>query len=384
MTWQPLNLAAPEYAVDPEPPHVDYGGLLYRGKRHVVSAPTESLKTLVVMALALDAIRAGRRIGLLDFEMGPHALRRLLVDLGATLEQLAAVYYVEPGGPPGPADLDAIAEQQLELVVIDASMGAFHASHLDDNKRQDVESFAAQWITPLWQRGIATVVLDHVTKAAEGRGKYAIGSERKVGQVDVHLGLEVIGTPLARGGQGLVKVHVHKDRPGFLHRPHAAEIALTSDPDTHRITWEVRPAANEPGDTFRPTVLMQRVSAFLQEQTEPVSLTTVENNVQGKSRDWIRKAVQALIDDGYISESRGSRGARMLTSARAYTTTPDHAQTTPGAVTTTTPSAPHPSKGGAVAGAVNGGVTTPGEIDPDYVAYLESIAAEMADAGELA
>jgi hypothetical protein len=141
-------------------------------------------------------------------------------------------------------------------------MGAFHASGLDDNKRQDVEAFAAQWVTPLWQAGVGTVVLDHVTKAAEGRGKYAIGSERKVGQVDVHLGLEAVGTPLTRGGSGLVKVRVHKDRPGFLLRPCAAEIVLSSEPDTHRISFEIRaPAdvAQGSGGDFRPTNLMEKV-----------------------------------------------------------------------------------------------------------------------------
>jgi hypothetical protein len=166
----------------------------------------------------LHAIRAGRQVAIIDFENGPRATRRLLVDLGATNDELGGIYYVEPDGPPTAADVESIVGAAVELVVIDASMGAFHASGLDDNKRQDVEAFAAQWVTPLCQAGVGTVVLDHVTKAAEGRGKYAIGSEREVGQVDVHLGLEAVGTPLTRGGSGLVKVRVHKDRPGFLQR----------------------------------------------------------------------------------------------------------------------------------------------------------------------
>ena len=48
MTWQALNLASFEYAADPGPPHPDFASLLYVAKRHVVSAPTESLKTLAV------------------------------------------------------------------------------------------------------------------------------------------------------------------------------------------------------------------------------------------------------------------------------------------------------------------------------------------------
>jgi hypothetical protein len=313
--WQPLNLASSEYELEPDPPHPDYSGLLYVGKRHVVSAPTESLKTMIVMAIALDAIRAGRKMASIDFEMGPHAMRRLLVDLGATQEELATVHYVQPDGPPSKADIEAIVGKGIDIVVFDASMGAFHASGLDDNKRQDVEKFAATWIDPLWQRGIGTVVLDHVTKNIEGRGRYAIGSERKVGQVDVHLGLELV-SQLTRGGLGLVKVHVHKDRPGFLQRPYAAEIAFTSEPDTHAISWQIRPTATaNPTAGWQPTILMGRAIDFLEQQTEPVSRTAVAAGI-GKNKQQALRAIDILIAKGDIHESPGPRNAKLLTLTR--------------------------------------------------------------------
>jgi hypothetical protein len=358
VTWEPLNLAASEYAVDPEPPHDDYHGLLYAGKRHVVSAPTESLKTLIVLVLVLHAIRAGRVVAVIDFEMGAHATRRLLVDLGATDDELAAVYYVEPDGPPSAADIEAIVEAKVELVVLDASMGAFHASGLDDNKRQDVEKFAGTWITPLWQRRVATVVLDHVTKAAEGRGKYAIGSERKVGGVDVHLGLEVVGTTLTRGGLGLVKVRVHKDRPGYLHRPYAAEIALVSDTTTHAITWEIRPAAaTDTTGHWQPTVLMERVSTYLQSQADGASRNQIEINVKGMSSKHKRQAIDELIAGGYAREEPGARNARLVRSVKPFTSPPrlDLASTSPGEVAHDLASSPHPLQGGEVPGEVPGG-----------------------------
>ena len=381
MSWEPINLASPTYAVDPEPPHPDFHGLLYVGKRHVVSAPTESLKTLTMQALLLNAIRAGRVVACVDLEMGPHATRRLLTDLGATADELAAVYYVQPNGPPTAADLDAIIEQRVELVMIDASAGAYDVSGLDDNTRKDAERFARQWITPLWLAGVATVVIDHVTKNAEGRGKYAIGSERKVGGVDVHLGLEAV-SQLTRGGIGLVRVRVHKDRPGFLHRPHAAEIALTSDRITHAITLKIRPTAvTETPGHWQPTVLMGRVSEYLQAQTEPVSLAVVEGAVRGKSRDWIRKAVQALVEGDYVTETRGARNARMLTSAHPFTTSPHLTPTSPGGVTTTSPDLAPPPQGGEVRGEVGeepGELTSPSELhDQLELDRLQLLAEEM-------
>ena len=66
-----------------------------------------------------------------------------------------------------------------------------------------------------------------------------IGSERKLGTVDVHLGFESVW-PLHRGSDGHIKVVTHKDRPGFLPRPNAAEIVLESDPVSHRVSWTFR------------------------------------------------------------------------------------------------------------------------------------------------
>jgi hypothetical protein len=150
----------------------------------------------------------------------------------------------------------------VKFAVIDAAAGAYHASGLDDYKRADAEAFAHTWIVPLWLLGITTAVLDHVVKSSEARGRYAIGSERKLGTVDVHLGFHAI-KHLTRGGPGLIRIDTHKDRPGHLARPHAAELGLQSDPTTHRITWEFKAAGvtnmSDAGDNWRPTALMARV-----------------------------------------------------------------------------------------------------------------------------
>lgn len=240
---------------------------------------------------------------MIDFEMGKASTRRMLLDLGATDEELRAVAYFSPDGPPNKDDISTVSDR-ADLAVIDASLGAFHASGLDDNKRQDVERFAGTWIDPLWKGGVATLTLDHVTKSTEGRGKYAIGSERKVGHVDTHLGLETVGTPLVRGGTGLVKVRVHKDRLGFLHRPYAAEIAFTSDPETHAIAWEIRASSpiGQPSDSWRPTVLMERVLEYLSRQPKPVSRNNIVTGISG-NRKFTLQAITALIEDGLIEDT---------------------------------------------------------------------------------
>lgn len=314
MSWERVDLTAPEFQRPTEPPYLC--GLVYRGKRHAVTGPPEALKTVLAIILGLEHMRAGHgAFALLDFEMGEHATRLLLDDLGATPAEIAAVYYVSPDGPPTPDDLDALRAANVGLVVIDAAAGAFDVSALDDNKRQDAERFGRVWIDPLWQCGITTVLIDHVVKNVESRGRFAIGSERKLGAVDVALGLEAV-TQLRRGGNGVVRVIAHKDRPGHLHRPRAGELHLTSDPDTHRITWTFKAAtADDPGPTdggFRPTILMDRILEYLAGQVEPVSRKTVTDRVTGK-REYLLQGIDILVAEGRVREEHGAHGAKLLT-----------------------------------------------------------------------
>ena len=180
-------------------------------------------------------MRAGNTVAVVDFEMGPYPTRRLLLDLGFTLDEIRDhVAYYDAPGEPGPADIAAMVEANVSFVVIDATAGAYDASNLDDNKRQDVERFARAWVRPLFEIGITSLLIDHVTKNVETRGAYMIGSERKLGGLDVHLGLELVGKkPLTRGGSAVVKVNVHKDRPGHLRRPVAP--SSTSSPTRRAI-----------------------------------------------------------------------------------------------------------------------------------------------------
>lgn len=316
-SWLPLNLA--DIADEPPVrPTLGGVGIVYPGKRHVFSGPQESAKTLAAYVIALQVIREGGRVVLLDFEMGAWDTKTRLRELGATVPELAELAYVEPAEPARPDAIARLVGLAPALVVLDAAAGAYQLEGLDDNKRGDVERFAAIYVRAFWRAGIATILLDHVTKNAETRGSYAIGSERKVGGADVHLGFEVV-TPIKRGGTGLYKVTTHKDRGGFLRRGKLAEFHLHSDPDTHAISWELRPAEEAHGDEheFRPTHLMEKVSRWLELQQSPVSRNEVEKAVEGKGQ-YVREALDILTREAWISETKGAKRARLVESVRAY------------------------------------------------------------------
>lgn len=321
-SWQPINLLA---LADTPPERPSIGGLLYRGTRHVFSGEPESGKTFAAFALGLEAIRAGGRILHLDFEMYAVRTRERLREMGATDAELAHWVHVEPDAPPGPGQLDALLALDPTFAIIDAAAGAYDMAGLDDNARKDVERFARMIVSPLSRAGVGTVVIDHVTKNKETRGRFTIGSERKIGGADVHLGFEAV-KPIYRGATGLVKITTAKDRFGYLPRPHAADLELVSDPETHAITWTLRPAAQraEQGEatTFRPTGQMERISRYLESRAEPASRADVEASIPGK-RDYKRIALDALAQGGYVSEAAGARSARLYESLKPYRETDD-------------------------------------------------------------
>ena len=314
--WQPIDLLA---FADRDAVTPTLAGLIYpAGTRHLFSGEPESGKTLAAFALGLEEIRAGGRILHLDFEMFTGPTRERLREMGATDAELAAWIHVEPDAPPRNGDLDGLLALEPTLAIVDAAAGAYAALGLDDNARKDVEVYARQIVGPLARAGVSSITVDHVTKNREGRGRFAIGSERKVGGVEVHLSFEAV-RPLHRGSTGLVRITVAKDRAGYLPRPHACDLELASDPDTHAITWTFTTTPKTEPGTWRPTALMEKVSRYLEAQTTPVPRGAIETAKLGKQTIYVRQALDALVADGYATETPGPRGARLYQTITLFT-----------------------------------------------------------------
>ena len=318
-TWRPLNLATLGER-DPVQPTLGGVGLVYPGRRHLFSGPPESAKTLAAYIVGLKEIRAGGTVILIDFEMGRWDARERFLELGATADELASLLYVEPEKPADEATMLGLLKLAPTLAIIDATAGAYALQNLDDNKRADVEKWSRLYLHTFAAHGVGTLAIDHVVKNAENRGGFAIGSERKVGGVDVHLGFEPLGKKLTRGGRAFYRIMTHKDRPGFLPRPQAAVFELHSDPETHAISWTVTPPVTQQdadADGFRPTVLMERVSEYLERFGGPASRRQIEQDVKGKGTGK-RQAMDKLVEEGYATAFDGARGARLLQHIRPY------------------------------------------------------------------
>jgi hypothetical protein len=117
------------------------------------------------------------------------------------------------------------------------------------------------------------------------------------------------------------RVITHKDRPGHLSRPRAAELELTSDPENGRVTWAFRQPreADDDAGGFRPTRLMEKVSRFVEAHVpeETPSRKAVEEAVTGKAT-FVRQAMDVLLAEDFIAEEPGPRNARLLRSLKPY------------------------------------------------------------------
>jgi len=321
-SWTPIDLVATANE-PPEPATI--GGIAYPGRRHVYSGEPETLKSWAALVLCVEEIRAGRTVLYIDFnEMGGRDVLERLRALGLTDEEIRERFiYLEPHeamtDPAVLADVAALVrDRNPSLVVLDAFTGALETHRLDPASGVEVQRFYSTVIDPLRAGGAGVLALDHLKKDPTSRGKFSIGSERKIGACDVHLGFEAV-KPFGRGRSGLARIVVHKDRPGYLARPKCAELALTSDPETGCVTWTLTPSEPAPADErpFRPTFLMERVSRHVEHAGEVQGRNALQRAVKGNA-GALRQAIELLVAEKHLAESEGPRNAKPLTSLRPY------------------------------------------------------------------
>ena len=318
-SWRPVDLTTLADRPQPQPDLAPNFPLKYPGCRVLVSAPPESIKSLLEYAYALDVVRAGGRVAIIDFEMGGHAALQLLRELGASTDEIRAIdFYDDPQEAMSDSTMERLTAEGYAFVLIDAGVGAYSLEGVDDNKRDQYETWARRWIDPIWTSGATVAVIDHEAKSSS---RWAIGTERKRGRVDVHLHIET-KTSLVRGGRGVYRINVEKDRAGYIRElaPNGWELQILSEPETHRLHLSLVPRDEAAEGSFRPTTLMARVSKYVREN-DGCSPSNVKANVKGKAQ-WLLRAIDALVDEGYI-DKRPAKVGSTLHHVTPFSATPD-------------------------------------------------------------
>lgn len=346
-TWQPANLA-PYLDGTYTPPvptlftRTDNVALLYPGLVHDIHGESESGKSLLIQTETARQLQAGNNVAYIDYESDAGQIIERLTLMGCTHKQIAdGLTYIRPEQSPYTTReqhaFRTLLTHTYTLAIIDGVTDALTQEGAASKDNDDI----ARWHrhiprTIARHTGAAVILIDHVTKNTDTRGRFAIGGQTKMAAIDGASYLAEVVHPLGRGMKGTITLRVAKDRPGSIrpksgtYRPsdrtqEAARITIDST-DPERIITTINPPEQTMEDTdeksVRFTHLMEKLARIVQNFTEPISVREVMKIYRedgGKAKTaTILKSINDLLDDGYLIEKEGPRNSRLLRSAHAY------------------------------------------------------------------
>jgi len=267
--WEPVDLAAlAGHIGEPEEPGIltreDGARLLYAGRIHWLSGEPESCKSWTAQRAGAEVIRAGGIVVYVDHEATPLEVLGRFESHGVPIDDIVGrLAYVRPDLLATPPRLAPLLALRPALVIVDAAQGSIALRGGDPDRAADVAAWALATLVPFARAGAAVLVLDHVTKARETRGRWPVGSGHKLALTDVAFRLEAV-LPFGRGRNGLSRLYVVKDRPGALRQladgDHLADVAMESHPDGS-ILFELRPPGHPGAGGIALTLPQNRVMA---------------------------------------------------------------------------------------------------------------------------
>lgn len=302
-------------------------GLFYKGKVHVVAGEPESGKSWLAQHAAAVVLAADGRVTYLDFEDDEYGVVARLLALGVAADVVVESFvYVRPDEALG-TENGALLDQACagsELAVLDGTTEAMALHGWKPKDDIDTALFQARILRRMSASGAAVVVIDHVVKDREQRGRYATGSQHKLAGVDGAQYLVDARKRWAPGRSGMARITVTKDRPGRVRAglddlSTVGDMVVTSWPDG-AVEIEIRPplvSTTAADGGSRPTVLMERTSLYLAAHSgEDVSTNRVRQGVKGNN-EGIDRALDVLAAESFVTLSMVGR-SRYYRHGRPY------------------------------------------------------------------
>lgn len=204
-----------------EPPDELVRDLIYAKRLHSLSSEPGDGKTLCALWAALEVGRQDRPVLYLDAENGPALIAERLEELGAEPDGLDEWFHYHPA-PEISLDADSLAALRATIENVRPALAVFDSlpdflalAGLDENSAGDVTRWILKVPQLIKDAGCAVLLLDHVTKSVEGRGRYARGSGAKLAKMDVAWSLSRT-MPFDRERVGEITLSLRKDREAYL------------------------------------------------------------------------------------------------------------------------------------------------------------------------
>lgn len=290
--------------------------LFYPGRINTVFGESGSGKTWLVLLACSQEISRGNHVVFIDFEDDlSSALARLKI-IGATDDDLTErFHYMAPEeklGKRRKALATMLETLRPTLVVIDSTGESLALEGLGPNNDDDV----AKWLRVLPKActgsGAAVAVVDHVTKAEDGRGA-PIGSQRKRAGTYSAFYVEV-EKPFSQGLDGSARIVANKDKAGHFRKGDLiARLVATARPDG--LDLSLAPVVSKV-DAMWDEGLLVKISTGLEkamaESADDEWLGASRAYIEGKefvtgyTRAKIRKHLDHLVTLGHVHrEKRG-------------------------------------------------------------------------------
>ena len=291
----------------------------------------EAGKSWIAAWLALQAMEAGWSVVYIDEEGGPAMAAERLLALGASPQLVSQQlwYYAfeqRRWDASDLAELDLVISaahqvgRGLGLAVLDSLPDFLAAAGLSEDSAADVTTFVARVCGRFREAGVATLLLDHLTKPGGDTGgtksRYARGSGAKLAKADATLMVETVDT-FEVGKSGRLRIGKTKDRRGRIPLPRFGKGAMLHDVTVGEGSVRFSAAAVAGAEAWDgPTECMAAVLALFaelpdQELSQRNLFAAMKAGNHGFREGTIREAAERLVVDGALDVKVGSRNARL-------------------------------------------------------------------------
>ena len=325
----------------------DGQGLFYRGAVNDLHGEPGCGKSMIAQIAAAQELKSSHDVIYIDYEDSARNVVKRLLLLGVTGEQIVAhFHYVRPSAKPSsPTSLDGWREtlqyaDTATLAIVDGVTSCLAYAGLDSNSGDDIAAWYNTMPRPISACGPAVVLIDHVVKSKDNRGRYAGGSMQKLALIDGISYSVDMTKPVGKGVRGTIVIKSGKDRISEIeehcavnwsngsHLREAARIEINStNPKLMHVTIarpNMMPSEDRQTkrDDFRPTGLMEKISQLVENAIEEPSQSelfdALKSDGSGAKTAIMSKAIRLLLEEGYVTNRASRHNRACYRSARPY------------------------------------------------------------------
>ena len=315
--WDPLDLT--EVLSDgykPPMPTIlcrdDGCALLYMARINALYGESGSGKSWVAMFACAQLMLKDQHVLYIDLEDHVGSVLTRLKSLGVPVAVLRThFHYVSPvlaWNDQAEKKITAvIVDYDCQLAVIDSTGEAMALDGADPNSDNDVARWFRRVPRTMARLGPAVLLLDHVPKAKDAPGGFAIGSQRKRAAIDGASYRVNSSVAPAKGIRGILKLITAKDRGGHYQQGHeVAQVVIEDDP-----LEGVSITMSEPVMVVKAS-LPSQIKELLAQHPEGLSKPALAKALH-KGEDVVGKTVDDLMSTGsVVHNGRGTRSSKYL------------------------------------------------------------------------